>query len=233
MSRVFLVTAMLVLFASAPLAARDQGEDGDEPDFVDELFHSDVPLYTFEWEHLWPRSFHDEDSFGCLSRVHFGDWEFKPDPANEHGESYWYRFQNYGVFHCAANLRSANVRGELGEGEFSRGFFVRMGESKLGTENWELWTFQQGMIPGSDYMLLARLPGKEDIIRSFRVLQRRCPEGHFRKVEGLDVWSTGYCAINSQAELLGLAQEMLRLLPLGILEHVGDSPDEEVTAEKN
>lgn len=213
---------MTALFVSSPLAA--QGDEG-EAEFVDELIHSDLPLYTFDWKDLWPRNFYNDDSFGCLSRVSSGDWEFRSDPVNEDGEAYWYRFEIWGGMHCAATLRSAYEREELGESLFNRGFFVRMGESTLNGGSWELWALQQGTIPGSDYILLARQAGDEGVIESFRVLQRRCPEGHMREMGGFDSWLTDYCAINSQAELLGLAQSMLQRRPLGILRRVGDSPD--------
>lgn len=78
-----------------------------------ERIHSTLPLYTFDWEQTWPRSFSSGDEFGCTSRVAFGDWRFTPDPDNSFGEQHWERFTNYGVFHCAAIMRTADEQGEL------------------------------------------------------------------------------------------------------------------------
>lgn len=224
LTRLCTLTALLV---AAPLAGQSEAEAGAS-EFSDELIHSDLPLYTFEWEELWPRNFRDEDSFGCASRVAFGDWKFHPGRANEYSSAYWIRIDNYGVFHCAANFYTADARDELADGEFERGFFVNIGESTRGSEPWELWVLQQGTVPGSSYVLLARQPDEPGIIDNFRILQRHCPEGHVRKVDGvgLDVWSSRYCAINSHSELLELASRMLRLPPLGVLERIGDPPGE-------
>jgi hypothetical protein len=216
--------AALIAVTAALAAAPGSGQELDDEEFASELLHSDLPLYSFEWEDFWPRGFVDGDSWGCMSRVRFGDWQFTPNPADEAGDIHWYRFDNYGVFHCAANLYSADERSELESGKFDRGFFVRMGTSKLGSEMWEIWAFQQGLVPGSDYMLLAR-SSAEGAVESFRVLQRRCPTGHAREGKGLDVWRTNYCAINSREELLTLARKMLRLPPLGTLTLIS-TPDE-------
>jgi hypothetical protein len=217
-----LAVALAIAAAAAPLAAQD-GDDGQGLRFVTELIHSDVPLYTFDWEDIWPRSFHADDSFGCESRIAFGDWRFQPDSANEYGSAYWHRIENYGVFHCAANLYTADERDELTDGEFERGFFVKIGEGSTASEKWELWVLQHGMIPGSSYTLLARAAGKHGMIENFRVLQRQCPRANMRAATGFDVWSTGYCAINSRSELIALAHKMLQLPPLGVLERVGDT----------
>ena len=55
------------------------------------------------------------------------------------------------------------------------------------------------------------------MVTTFTVLQRRCPIGAHREALGMDVWSTGYCAINSDKDLYRLASEMLKLPPLGEL----------------
>jgi hypothetical protein len=75
------------------------------------------------------------------------------------------------------------------------------------------------MVPGSDYVLLAREPGDAKIER-FTVLQQRCPSGQRREVKGLDIWTTRYCAIDSRSELLSLARRMLALPALGVIERV-------------
>lgn len=200
----------------------------EEPRYYDdelasETVHSDLPLYNYDWEDLWPRHFsHGEGenyTFGCTSRVQFGDWEFSANPIDEFGYGWWMRAINYGVFHCATNFTIADERAELEEGEFSPGYFVRLGV--FGET--ELWAIQEGMIPGSSYTLLAR-PTDPEIVTSFSVLQRRCPEDAMRELAGgLDNWRTDYCAINTQEDLLALAIEMLDYPALGTLTRVGDN----------
>lgn len=209
-----------------------EADDSAQVEWIAEMIHSDLPLYTFEWEDFWPRNFHsgegDDFTFGCQSRVAFGDWQFTPHPLAEYLEGWWMRIDNYGVFHCAANFYQADERDELTEGEFSRGFFVRLGETRHDGRVWELWAIQQGMVPGSDYMLLAR-ESNDGLIDEFTVLQRRCREESMRRSEGLDVWNTSYCSINSRAELLSVAGSMLALPPLGTLSR-SSAPDEDASA---
>jgi hypothetical protein len=211
------VPALAFLPAAAP------AQDGAE--LVAEHLHSAVPLYSFDWKDMWPRSFHEGDEFGCASRVSFGDWRFVPTdprPDNEH----WSRFSNYGVFHCAAIFRSAEKRDKLDEAKWSYGFFVRLGKARLGSGRWELWALQKGMVPGSEYTLLAREEG-EGVVDSFSVLQRRCPPGRSMEARGMDVWSTRYCLVASRAELLSLGRRMLRQPPLGTISLVGPSSNPE------
>lgn len=204
--------------AVAPASARDEKRE-----LIGETLHSDLPLYTFDWRDLWPRNFHSEESFGCITRVSFGDWRFIPANGEEGHES-WERYGNYGVFHCAAILRTADERAELDKAQWRYGFFVRLGKTRVGSRDWELWAIQKGMVPGSDYVLLARDSDDPGSIRKFRVLQRRCPPGLARSIS-FDVWITRYCPIDSRQELLALARNMMRLPPLGTIEYVGESAE--------
>lgn len=78
------ICAAACIAACVLVPAPAQAEDDSE--FVVEIIHSSLPLYTFEWEDLWPRSFTDGDSFGCASPIEFGDWRFTPAEAHEQGE---------------------------------------------------------------------------------------------------------------------------------------------------
>lgn len=202
----------LFQFAAPVLAAEDDR-------MTVERIHSELPLYTLDWKQIWPQNFSSGEDFGCSSRVAFGDWRFTPDPSNESGEEHWERFTNYGVFHCAAIMRTAEEQGTLGEARWDYGFFVQLGTARKGAASWELWALQKGIVPGSDYTLLARQPG-EATIKRFTMLQQRCPSGRRLEAKGLDIWVTRYCAINSRAELLLLARKMLALPPLGVIERV-------------
>ncbi|MEO8375536.1 MAG: hypothetical protein ABI471_09940 [Sphingomonas bacterium] len=204
-------------FAPPALAA-------DDDEVTVERIHSALPLYTFDWEQIWPRSFSSGEDFGCTSRVAFGDWRFTPDNKNDQAEEHWEQFTNYGVFHCAAIMRTADEQGELDEAQSEYGFFVQLGTARKGAARWELWALQRGTVPGSEYTLLAREPGGSTIKR-FTMLQQRCPSGTQIEAKGLDIWTTRYCAINSRAELLLLARKMLALPPLGVIERVAkDDP---------
>jgi hypothetical protein len=204
----------------APLAAPAAAQPEDAAEVIVERLHSPVPLYTFDWEDLWPRSYSSGDEFGCSSRVPFGDWYFAPAPANQDEDGHWRRFSNYGVFHCAAILRAGDDRTELEDSRFEYGFFVKLGNAKVDSAKWEIWALQSGTVPGSDYVLLAREAGQKGQIESFRMLQQRCPAGSILKAEGLDIWSTRYCSIESREKLLSLARKMLRLPPRGTLSRV-------------
>lgn len=180
--------------------------------------HSDLPLYDFSYTEFWPRHFTEADgSFGCSSRVPFGDWRLTAADA----EDRIWRFTNYGVFHCAMVFREGDDLADLEERQshYEYGFVARIGTARRAGRDVELWTLQRGTVPGSDYILLSRAaePGR---IQQFTVLQRRCPPGRTRKLksgQNLDIWGTRYCAINSRGELLALAREMASLPPLGEL----------------
>jgi hypothetical protein len=197
------------------LPARGNAEDPSA--VVVQEIHSSLPLYSFDWDEMWPRHFSSEGELGCASRIAFGDWRFDPTEANEYEEEGWERFSNYGVIHCAAVMRSAEDRAGLEAAPWEFGFFVRLGKARHRSVEWELWALQKGIRPGSDYTLLAREAKKEGLVEEFRVLQQICPRGRVLQARGFDVWSTRYCAIDSRAELLSLARRMLRLPPRGTI----------------
>lgn len=214
--RAFLCLCALAL--AAPLCAEEPQE---EYEWQDDRLHAPVPLYTFAWRDLWPRSIEDPGPdiiVGCETRVAFGDWNFVPNSAGGRGSPYWIRIANYGAFHCAANLYNADEREGLDEGEFSRGLFALIGEGRANGKTYELWVLQEGFVPGSTYTLLARDKAEGgDLVERFDMLQRRCPPGKQREAEDMDVWLTRYCAIESRDDLLALARKMLREPFLGEL----------------
>lgn len=189
----------------------------DAPEPIAERIHSPLPLYTFAWPDLWPRSFNQGVEFGCVSRVPFGDWQFVPLEADQGPRPHWERFANYGVFHCAAILSTAFDRADLEKARYDYGLFVRIGKARNRSIEWELWVVETGFQTGSDYTLLAREAAKTGRIEEFRVLQQRCPRENILVARGLDIWTTRYCSIDSREELLALARTMLRLPPLGSL----------------
>ena len=198
-------------------------EDNEEPaeTLEQDFLHSDLPLYTFEWEEIYPQNFWDEDSFGCLSRVAMGDWKATVNA----GPDRWYRIHNYGVIHCGAMSQESVERGATGRSSLKVAFFAKIGMVSADPDADELWVWQFGARPGSQYLLLSR-PPEEGLVEQFTILQISCPAENMRSLldtggMGLDVWQTSYCAINSQGELIALARKMHALPAFGILQWVG------------
>lgn len=207
LSRALGLLLLIVLAVSCALRS-----DREPSEIYADLIHSDLPLFDASTENVWPHSFFEEDSFGCTSRVAFGDWAL----SGQDGEVVdWYRFANYGVFHCWALVSYAYQREGLDGVEPKPSFFIRLGTSG----DQELWAIQIGAIPGSDYILLSRAIN-EDRIVEFNVLQTKCPSTSVRDAGTLDILLTRYCAVNSRYDLLLLARNMVQIPPLGTLSKV-------------
>lgn len=212
------IRALLVALVSALLFAGGAIANDEDDWPARDLIHSDVPLYGAAMDNVWPQHFTDDDgSFGCSSKMAFGDWRLKLDENKQH----WWRVSNHGVFHCALLFRSAPNTEGLSKAAFRYGFLVRLGNGKLKSKAVELWAFQIGTLPGSDYVLLAREPSGL-LIKSFKALQMKCPRANVRTGPSMDVFRSSYCAINSRTDLLTLARSMLKLPALGTLEWTAD-----------
>jgi hypothetical protein len=215
-------TLALLLAAAAPAAPARAERHAD-------LLHSDVPLWGTESGLLWPRWFDEEDgSFGCANRLSGGDWRYDEPRRGRDGEEddpTWLRLTNPAVFHCAMPVSQAREREQLDSRDGDPSFLVELGTISSGGAPLELWLVQLGARPGSSYLLLARRP-TEGIIKSFDVLQRKCPPGRTRRGPAIDVWVTDYCAINSPREMKQLARRMAALPPLGRLTFVGPVEDD-------
>ena len=207
------VVGMFATAVAAPCYAAGDAE------IYQDMIHSDVPLWG-TGPNVWPRHFTDGDDFGCTSRISFGDWKL----TDGEGEISWWRLGNYGVFHCAIVERRANERDDLKSARWSYSFLVKMGSVGSNADRRELWALQSGTRPGSDYTLLTRQVDQTGIIKTFAVLQQRCPAASIRTGPSLDIWQTRYCSINSRSELISLARRMARLPPVGMLEFVEVSP---------
>ena len=210
-----LIPALLAAFAAAQAEPEECHQD---------LIHSDLPLWTHDNGILWPRAFGDGDSFGCQTRIRNGDWRY--DETGIEDEPTWYRFANYGVFHCFMWVRNARERQGLAGGEPDGSFFIELGTAPGRDGPIELWALQRGPRPGSDYLLLSRTAGT-GAIAAFDVLQRECPRDRVREGPPLSILITTYCAINSREELTQLARRMARLPALGRLTFVAEDEDED------
>ena len=120
-----------------------------------DLLHSDLPIFGHGSDNEWPQHFYDDDSFGCASRIGFGDWVLQETSAEAEGDLQWYRFSNYGVFHCWANTFRAYERERLDDADYHPSFFVFLGNTSVDQSDIELWALQIGARPGSEYLLLS------------------------------------------------------------------------------
>ena len=136
--RLVVFSVMLCIFCTA---------QASDDELYDNLIHSDVPLWSASDDNVWPQNFTNEDEFGCVNRSKFGDWRF----TDSDGDHMWYRFQNYGVFHCWVNVYEAYERDELETAEHKPSFFVELTNVDRKKVNYDLWAIQIGARPGSDY----------------------------------------------------------------------------------
>jgi hypothetical protein len=213
----FIALPAAILVAALLFAPSARGQSLDE--MAGDLLHSDLPIFGRGSDNEWPQHFSDDDSFGCTSRVAFGDWVFRQRAAEAEDEVLWYRFNNYGVFHCWANISRAHERAKLLGADSHPSFFAFLGSMSVNGSNTELWTVQIGARPGSEYLLLSRVSA-DGPIESFHVLQTACPRSNVRDAGSLDILLTRYCAINSRGELIRLARRMVQRPPLGTITHV-------------
>jgi hypothetical protein len=211
-----LVFLTLLFFVSACAVSDSRDAAGE---IASDLLHSDLPIFGRGGEDEWPQHFYDDESFGCTNRVGFGDWAFRESSAEDESDVQWYRFSNYGVFHCWANTFRAHERASLDGADFHPSFFVFLGSTSDDQRDIELWAIQIGARPGSEYLLLSRAPA-EGMIEKFTVLQTACPRENVRDAGSLDILLTRYCAVNSRSELIRLARSMAKRPPLGTLSRV-------------
>lgn len=217
-----------ILVAALFCAPSANGQAVDE--IADDILHSDLPIFGHGDDNKWPQHIDVEDSFGCASRVAFGDWVFRERETEDEDDVLWYRFSNYGVFHCWANTFRADERERLDSADFQPSFFVFLGSAKANGSDIELWVLQIGARPGSEYLLLSRDPA-QGLIERFDVLQSVCPRANVRDAGSLDILLTRYCAINSRSELRRLARRMAQRPPRGSLIRVthGDEAKEDAS----
>ena len=222
---VLLATFVLIGAASPP-------ESSSDDEVFSELVHSDLPLFDDKTEQMWPQSFYDGDSIGCVSKVASGDWVMHENGGNTSDISEWYRIDTRAAFECSTAFARADDRADLDEATSRPSFFILLETTALGGTDVELWVAQIGARPGSDYLLLSR-PKAEGIVKSFTALQAQCPKAHLRKGPSLHGFITHYCSINSQADLQRLARRMVQRPPLGTLTFVENSDDGDGPTEKS
>jgi hypothetical protein len=120
--------AISVLLAAILLCA-SPADSQSAVEHAADVVHSDLPLFH-GGDNVWPQPFGDGDSFGCASRVEFGDWVMREAGAQD-GDAQWYRIQNYGAFHCWALVGRADQREDLEKVELRASFFVLLGTTEV------------------------------------------------------------------------------------------------------
>lgn len=201
------LTLVLALSAlAAPAAAQE--------------IRSDLPLWGAgaSREQVWPRHFVTEQSMGCASVLHYGDWRFREADENPNGLFSWMRISNYGVFHCAMRFAEGFRREALHGADVDLGFLVELGDA--GQER--LYAFQIGL-HSSRYILLAATPPVEGAaLTRFRVLDAECPRRLMRQGPRIDIFGSSYCVVETRRDLIGLARAAARKPSERWLERVGD-----------
>lgn len=218
-NRFLKLPAAVIAIATAALFVVPSAISQSMDEIADDLLHSDLPIFGRGGDDEWPQHFYEDDSFGCISRVAFGDWVFRERGTEDENDVSWYRFSNYGVFHCWANTFRAYEREKLDGADFHPSFFALLGSTRIDGKDVELWTVQIGARPGSEYLLLSRDPA-EGLIEKFNVLQTACPRANVRDGGSLDILLTRYCTIKSRTELIRLARRMAQHPPRGSLTRV-------------
>ncbi|WP_420139852.1 hypothetical protein [Sphingomonas sp.] len=206
------MTPLLMLAAMLLAAPQDDAADAQPPQ--DELIHSDLPLWAGDADTMWPRSFQDDASFGCVTKIAYGDWRF--DSSDPEEDPTWYRWTNYGVVHCIMMSRDAERRSMLRAAPSRAAYLIELGTAVGRQGPVALWALQQGAMPGSDYILLSSAP-QSGVVTAFDVLPRECPAEYWRQGPQLSILKTSYCAITSRDALIAMARRMVLRPPLGRL----------------
>lgn len=241
MDRTLLGALLVVLAIGASGPARSEDDDYVR---ADTLIHSDLPLWgggnstdesqKDKSEDYWPQHFYSDDgSFGCSTVVSTGVWRYVERASPYTGPrdpglkpAGWYRVGNQGVFHCAMTV-AFDYAEDLADAHLDHGepsLLVNLGTVEFDGSARQLWAIQRGFVPGSDYILLARDPSEEGIIRRFVVLERVCPKAVMRSGGSFDSFVTSYCAINTREDLIALARSMAKREPLGELKWAAEEP---------
>lgn len=186
------------------------------------LIRADLPLWTnYADTHVFPTRFVDEESFGCVSNVRFGD--YRRIETGESEPSDWWRIDNYGVNHCALLLSEAPDQDRLENRFRDYAWVIVLDEVQTPVGEVELLALQIGARGGSEYRLLSR-PKADATNATISVLNPACPRAFLRDAGSLDVWRTDYCVVASQSALRRLAREAVRRPPAAILEYVRPEP---------
>lgn len=216
LSSLLAFTAILAAMLAATLLVAPSVSGQPLEEMESDLLHSDLPIFRRSGDNQWPQHYQDDDSFGCMSRVSFGDWAFRKHDSYVEDETFWYRFSNYGAFHCFANIFRADERSQLDGADPRPSIFAFLGSTRVDGRDIELWAVQIGVMPGSEYLLLSRIPA-EGAIEKFDVLQVACPRAGVRDGGLLDILLTRYCSVDSRSQLIRLARRMAHRPPLGTL----------------
>ncbi len=115
-------------------------ENEDWPPVYEDLIHADLPLWGDETQDVSPFHYYEDDgSFGCAHRIGLGDWQLKNTLDNEPS---WYRFTNYGAFHCFVLAFKDMARERLEHSFLGYSIFIRIGQVQHQEKAVDLWVLQ-------------------------------------------------------------------------------------------
>lgn len=191
---------------------------------------SDSPLWTYETEPneaLFPRSFLDADSFGCVHAIPTGLYRWTG--AEEAEPRYW-SLDNYGVFHCALLFGTAHEPEETSDAFIDYAWIVKLGDvvENDGSET-ELMALQIGIRSGSQYILLRRRKGDREHLEQ---LAPECPPSAERRTATIDIWQQDVCVVASQDQLRSMARDAHRRPAAGRLDLIPAPAEDETTDEE-
>jgi hypothetical protein len=191
---------------------------------------ADSPLWTYDAEPneaLFPRSFHDADTFGCLHTIRTGI--YRRTSTESSWTDYW-RLDNYGVFHCAIVFGEGDDPEEADEAFSDYAWVVELDTitEQNGIET-ELLALQIGVRSGSEYVLLRRRKGD---MERLELLAPECPPDAERRTATIDVWRQDVCVVTSQDQLRAMARVAHGRPAVGQLEFAPPSPEDGTTEEE-
>ncbi|HVY89309.1 MAG TPA: hypothetical protein VG942_10605 [Hyphomonadaceae bacterium] len=191
----------------------------------DLLIHSDLPFWSdSSGSYVTP---HPIEGIGCDGDFRLGVWKesiFREDGGAP--DLRWWRVHNYGSFHCAAVFNVSDERdGSYGDRK-GFGFVIALGRDKA--TGLDLFVWQMGMIPGSEYRFLAAPAGGDGT--RYTVLQADCSAGTLRSSHVGGSFITTYCSLASEAAVRATARAAAKRPPKALLRYVDDNapdPDED------
>ena len=129
--------AICSLISSAPVnAASDEVVPTEETEYFEDRIHSKLPLYTFEWQELWPRNFAAKTPLAVPHACGMGTGNFRPIlKTNGRGMVVAAQYRRCISLRC--DLLQADEYGDLDLGESSIGFFALAKQIEFDGDNWK------------------------------------------------------------------------------------------------
>jgi len=228
MSGVFRPLLLCTAFSLAACQTSPQSETDFDADAgpYDIIVRSDVPLWMEDGtEAVAPRSFHGEDTFGCISGLLTGNWKqtFIPQASSYQDDPVWWQVGMGGAIHCTGWFKVGTTPGGDEILQTDAGYTIDLGHDRASGFDLHLWEI--GVRSGSTYLLLSRREGDPE--NQFNVLDPSCAFGVEREAApSHSILRTDYCAIPDQDAMRATAREAASRPPTGLMQYVGPAPND-------